>query len=140
MCVCKHRYRRRQLTCMGKIAENDTFWNKYIFCICRLGAYHDGEAEAKSCSTQSGYIMSYTRDDSFKFSRFSPCSINSFQNFLRYVFFMIQFRETRITNFSPQFIIFVHIIWSIERLTKLKNCHIIELSACFELTLNSKFA
>ncbi|XP_060085685.1 uncharacterized protein LOC132565096 [Ylistrum balloti] len=48
-----------------------------------LGAYHDGEADAGSCSSKSGYIMSYTRDDSYKFSRFSECSIRSFQNFLR---------------------------------------------------------
>lgn len=48
-----------------------------------LGAYHDGEADAGSCSSKSGFIMSYTRDDSYKFSRFSECSIRSFQNFLR---------------------------------------------------------
>lgn len=48
-----------------------------------LGAYHDGESEASTCSSSSGFIMSYTRDDSFKFSRFSECSIRSFQNFLR---------------------------------------------------------
>lgn len=53
------------------------------FLIFRLGAYHDGESEASSCSSSSGFIMSYTRDDSFKFSRFSECSIRSFQNFLR---------------------------------------------------------
>ncbi|KAJ8305824.1 hypothetical protein KUTeg_016369 [Tegillarca granosa] len=48
----------------------------------RLGAYHDGEAEASTCPTRSGFIMSYTRDDSFKFSRFSDCSIRSFQKFI----------------------------------------------------------
>ena len=53
--------------------------------ICRLGAYHDGEAEARNCASNSGYIMSYSREDAYKFSRFSLCSVNSFQNFLRWV-------------------------------------------------------
>ncbi|XP_063413237.1 A disintegrin and metalloproteinase with thrombospondin motifs like [Mytilus trossulus] len=69
------------------IGEASTSFNGIIIAAHEvghlLGAYHDGEAEARSCSTQSGYIMSYTRDDSFKFSRFSSCSIKSFQNFLR---------------------------------------------------------
>jgi hypothetical protein len=57
----------------------------FLFVIFRLGAYHDGEAEARGCASNSGYIMSYSREDAYKFSRFSPCSISSFQNLLKYV-------------------------------------------------------
>ncbi|KAK3091227.1 hypothetical protein FSP39_018110 [Pinctada imbricata] len=69
------------------IGEASTSFNGVIIAAHEvghlLGAYHDGEAEASGCSSQSGFIMSYTRDDSFKFSRFSECSVRSFQNFLR---------------------------------------------------------
>ncbi|XP_022319450.2 A disintegrin and metalloproteinase with thrombospondin motifs like [Crassostrea virginica] len=69
------------------IGEASTSFNGVIIAAHEvghlLGAYHDGESEASGCSSSSGFIMSYTRDDSFKFSRFSECSIRSFQNFLR---------------------------------------------------------
>ncbi|KAL5016913.1 hypothetical protein ScPMuIL_006502, partial [Solemya velum] len=69
------------------IGEASTSFNGVIIAAHEvghlLGAYHDGESEAKGCATKSGFIMSYTRDVAFKFSRFSPCSIQSFQSFLR---------------------------------------------------------
>lgn len=84
--ICKHTLWFR-LICLSDISSNirniyDMFQTTY-FLIFSLGAYHDGESEASTCSSSSGFIMSYTRDDSFKFSRFSECSIRSFQNFLR---------------------------------------------------------
>ncbi|KAL3869495.1 hypothetical protein ACJMK2_042169 [Sinanodonta woodiana] len=68
------------------IGEASTSFNGVIIAAHEvghlLGAYHDGESEANSCPTNSGFIMSYTREDAYKFSRFSDCSISSFQSFL----------------------------------------------------------
>ncbi|KAL4236679.1 hypothetical protein ACF0H5_005063 [Mactra antiquata] len=76
----------RKLAYNFGIGEASTSFNGVIIAAHEvghlLGAYHDGEAEAVSCASNSGYIMSYSREDAYKFSRFSPCSIKSFQNFL----------------------------------------------------------
>ncbi|XP_045160623.1 uncharacterized protein LOC123525555 [Mercenaria mercenaria] len=76
----------RKLAYNFGIGEASTSFNGVIIAAHEvghlLGAYHDGEAEARGCASNSGYIMSYSREDAYKFSRFSPCSISSFQNFL----------------------------------------------------------
>lgn len=76
----------RKLAYNFGIGEASTSFNGVIIAAHEvghlLGAYHDGEAEARTCASNSGYIMSYSREDAYKFSRFSPCSIQSFQNFL----------------------------------------------------------
>ncbi|XP_060580809.1 uncharacterized protein LOC132737528, partial [Ruditapes philippinarum] len=76
----------RKLAYNFGIGEASTSFNDVIIAAHEvghlLGAYHDGEAEARGCASNSGYIMSYSREDAYKFSRFSPCSISSFQNFL----------------------------------------------------------
>lgn len=76
----------RKLAYNFGIGEASTSFNGVIIAAHEvghlLGAYHDGEAEARTCASNSGYIMSYSREDAYKFSRFSPCSILSFQNFL----------------------------------------------------------
>ncbi|XP_052776661.1 uncharacterized protein LOC128214307 [Mya arenaria] len=76
----------RKLAYNFGIGEASTSFNGVIIAAHEvghlLGAYHDGEAEASPCASNSGFIMSYSREDAYKFSRFSPCSISSFQNFL----------------------------------------------------------
>ncbi|XP_052256389.1 A disintegrin and metalloproteinase with thrombospondin motifs 2-like [Dreissena polymorpha] len=76
----------RKLAYNFGIGEASTSFNGVIIAAHEvghlLGAYHDGEAEASPCASNSGFIMSYSREDAFKFSRFSDCSIQSFQNFL----------------------------------------------------------
>lgn len=48
------------------------------FLIFRFGVYYDGEFEVSSCFFLFGFIMSYIRDDLFKFSCFLECLICSF--------------------------------------------------------------
>ncbi|XP_055956714.1 A disintegrin and metalloproteinase with thrombospondin motifs like [Patella vulgata] len=47
-----------------------------------IGAYHDGEGDALNCPKDSGFIMSYTRNNATMFTRFSECSKNSISNFV----------------------------------------------------------
>ncbi|XP_025109393.1 uncharacterized protein LOC112573337 [Pomacea canaliculata] len=52
-----------------------------------LGASHDGEGDATSCSKMSSYIMSYSWTDAYRFNRFSSCSKLSISNFLNQVWY-----------------------------------------------------
>ncbi|XP_071116943.1 A disintegrin and metalloproteinase with thrombospondin motifs like [Haliotis cracherodii] len=59
-----------------------------------LGSHHDGEGNSKACSSKSGYVMSYQRDNAFNFSRFSDCSKTSIKHFLSSTWYSQCLRET----------------------------------------------